>query len=121
VEQYYARRIPIKSLQPNRGFDYVFYMQKDRIEKMREKRRRNKNFYSRHLQSWIHGVCVISNRRKIQSRVKVADSRTRDENGRFISKKIKQEIKEEDQNNTESEDVLESKVNNAIDKVKKKK
>ena len=35
----YARRIPIPSLHPNLGFDYVFFAQAKRIEIMRYKQR----------------------------------------------------------------------------------
>jgi hypothetical protein len=43
----FFRRIPIKSLNPQYGIDYVFYMQARRIEKMREKRKNDERWYSR--------------------------------------------------------------------------
>jgi len=73
-----SRRVPIPSLQMNVGFDYVFFMQAYRIQRMREKRIAL-DYYFRA----IPGLGYISRRNKIKSRQNVAHKRQRDEFGRF--------------------------------------
>ena len=64
------------------GCDYVFFMQAERIKKMRMKRQNNGLLFRS-----IPGWGIISKRRKIKSRQNVAKIRIRDKNGRFINTK----------------------------------
>jgi len=62
VDLRFSRRVPIPSLDPKTGCDYVFYMQAERIQKMRMKRK-NELFYRN-----IPGLCEMPRRRKQKSR-----------------------------------------------------
>ena len=62
------------------GYDYVFFMQKDRIEKIREKKRKKGILRP-------PGLGGVKNRLIHKSRRKVAEGRVRNNKGRFEGKK----------------------------------
>lgn len=74
-----SRKVPIPSIQPNLGCDYVFYMQAERIKKMRLKRK-GEDLIRRSMPMYGY----VPKRRKIPSRQKVAKKRVRDVNGKFV-------------------------------------